>query len=55
MPTIIPIPGTTKASRIAENALEVQLTDAEMDEIDAILAKFEVKGERYPAAVPMNT
>lgn len=55
MPVIIPIPGTTKASRIAENALEVELTDAEMDEIDGILARFEVKGERYGKETPMNT
>jgi pyridoxine 4-dehydrogenase len=55
MPTIIPIPGSTRAERVAENAVEVDLTDAEMDEIDEILAKFEVKGERYPASIPTNT
>ncbi len=55
MPTIIPIPGSTKVSRVEENAVEVDLTDAEMDEIDEIVAKFEVKGDRYPAAVPVNT
>jgi pyridoxine 4-dehydrogenase len=55
MPTIIPIPGSTKASRVEENAVEVELTDAEMDAIDDILAKFEVKGDRYPEHVPHNT
>ncbi|KAK4156916.1 NADP-dependent oxidoreductase domain-containing protein [Chaetomidium leptoderma] len=55
MPTIIPIPGSTKASRVQENAVEVELTDAEMDEIDGILARFEVKGERYPGHITMNT
>lgn len=55
MPTIIPIPGSTKASRVNENAVEVDLTDAEMDAIDDILAKFEVKGERYPDHVTTNT
>jgi pyridoxine 4-dehydrogenase len=55
MPTIIPIPGSTRASRVEENAVEVELTDAEMDAIDDILAKFEVKGERYPEHVTMNT
>jgi len=55
MPTIIPIPGSTHASRVEENAVEVELTDAEMDPIDGILAKFEVKGERYPTEHPTNT
>ncbi|KAK4251184.1 NADP-dependent oxidoreductase domain-containing protein [Corynascus novoguineensis] len=55
MPTIIPIPGSTNPTRVRENALEVELTDAEMDAIDEILAKFDVKGERYPETIPMNT
>ncbi|KAK4129252.1 Aldo/keto reductase [Parathielavia appendiculata] len=55
MPTIIPIPGSTNPSRVAENAVEVDLTDAEMEAIDDILAKFEVKGERYPEHVTTNT
>ncbi len=55
MPVIIPIPGTTKASRVAENAAEVELTDAEMEAIDGILERFEVRGERYGKEVPMNT
>ncbi|KAK3398082.1 NADP-dependent oxidoreductase domain-containing protein [Sordaria brevicollis] len=55
MPEIIPIPGATTVERVNENAVFVELTDQEMDEIDATLAKFEVKGERYPAHVPMNT
>jgi pyridoxine 4-dehydrogenase len=55
MPTIIPIPGSTRAERVRENAVEVDLTDAEMAEIDDILAKFETKGARYPDIVPVNT
>ena len=55
MPEIIPIPGATTVERVKENAVFVELTDQEMDEIDATLAKFEVKGERYPAYVPVNT
>ncbi|KAL2166444.1 hypothetical protein VTG60DRAFT_2752 [Thermothelomyces hinnuleus] len=55
MPTIIPIPGSTDASRVAENAVEIELTDAEMDATDEILAKFEAKGDRYPKEVPVNT
>lgn len=55
MPTIIPIPGTTRPERVEENAVEVDLTDAEMGEIDEILAKFEVKGGRYMPGAPTNT
>jgi pyridoxine 4-dehydrogenase len=55
MPLIIPIPGSTTVARVEENAQHVELTDAEMDEIDGILARFEVKGERYPDHIPVNT
>ncbi|KAK7757118.1 hypothetical protein SLS62_000665 [Diatrype stigma] len=55
MPTIIPIPGATTAARVEENSKEVDITDEEMAEIDAILAKFSPVGERYPAHVPTNT
>jgi pyridoxine 4-dehydrogenase len=55
MPTIVPIPGSTRAERVAENAVEVELTEAEMRAIDGILATFEVKGERYPSQYPTNT
>lgn len=55
MPEIIPIPGATTVERVNENAVFVDLTDQEMDEIDATLAKFEVKGARYPDHVPVNT
>ncbi|KAM0287714.1 hypothetical protein ACHAQH_000245 [Verticillium albo-atrum] len=55
MPTIIPIPGTTSASRVEENGKLVDISDAEMEEIDAMLAKFDVAGGRYPAGAPVNT
>ncbi|KAH7634784.1 Aldo/keto reductase [Sordaria sp. MPI-SDFR-AT-0083] len=55
MPKIIPIPGATTVERVNENAVLVELTDQEMDEIDATLAKFDVKGARYPDWVPVNT
>ncbi|KXX82875.1 Pyridoxal reductase [Madurella mycetomatis] len=54
MPVIIPIPGATTATRVDENAQHVDLTDAEMDEIDEIIAKFEVKGARYWAGAPVS-
>lgn len=55
MPVIIPIPGATTSARVEENTKEVHITDEEMAEIDAILAKFKPVGERYPPYVPVNT
>ncbi|WYZ42838.1 hypothetical protein EsH8_VI_000537 [Colletotrichum jinshuiense] len=55
MPEIIPIPGATTAERVNENAKLVDLSDEEMAEIDATLAKFEVAGGRYPPGAPINT
>jgi len=55
MPTIIPIPGATTAARVKENATAVSLTEEEMKEIEATLAKFEIKGARYPSHVPVDT
>ncbi|KAK0624698.1 aldo/keto reductase [Bombardia bombarda] len=54
LPVIIPIPGATTKARVEENAVFVEITDEELAEIDATLAKFEVKGERYPEGIPMN-
>lgn len=55
MPTIIPIPGATTAARVEENTRLVEITDAEMAELDAILAKFTTAGERYPDSIPSMT
>ncbi|KAI0152256.1 Aldo/keto reductase [Hypoxylon sp. NC0597] len=55
MPTIIPIPGATTVARVEENSKLVEITDEEMAEIDATLAKFTPVGERYPAHAPVNT
>ena len=55
MPIIIPIPGATTAARVEENSKLIDLTDEEMAQIDATLAKFTPAGKRYPDAVPTNT
>ncbi|KAL3477081.1 Aldo/keto reductase [Aspergillus californicus] len=55
MPTIIPIPGATTAARVEENTKVIDLTNEEMDAIDAILGKFTIAGDRYPAHVPVDT
>jgi pyridoxine 4-dehydrogenase len=52
--TIIPIPGSTTASRLAENAKVVELTSQDMAEIDSILQKFKVVGDRYPDGAPVK-
>jgi aryl-alcohol dehydrogenase-like predicted oxidoreductase len=49
-PWIVPIPGTTKLSRLDENigAVALELTAGELSEIDAAAAKITVQGNRYP-------
>jgi aryl-alcohol dehydrogenase-like predicted oxidoreductase len=49
-PWIVPIPGTTKIHRLEENAgaAEIILTPADMQEIEAILARIDIQGARYP-------
>ncbi|CAJ2501075.1 Uu.00g039280.m01.CDS01 [Anthostomella pinea] len=49
MPKIIPIPGAAHIDRVKENLREVELTDADMDEVDAFLVEFKPAGERLPA------
>jgi aryl-alcohol dehydrogenase-like predicted oxidoreductase len=49
-PWIVPIPGTTKVSRLEENlvAVTLELTGADLEEIERALANVPVEGERYP-------
>ncbi|KAK3329658.1 NADP-dependent oxidoreductase domain-containing protein [Apodospora peruviana] len=47
MPRIIPIPGSTNIKRIRENAVEIELTEEDMAEIDGILKEFTPVGDRY--------
>jgi len=48
-PTMIPLPGSSKASRTLENiqAGDIVFSQAELKEISDLLAKHEVKGDRY--------
>jgi pyridoxine 4-dehydrogenase len=55
MPSIIPIPGATTAERVEENSKLIDLTDEEMAQIDATLAKFTTSGKRYPDGFPVDT
>ncbi|MBZ5587558.1 MAG: aldo/keto reductase [Acidobacteriia bacterium] len=49
-PWIVPIPGTTKLHRLEENlgAAEIELTPADLHEIDGAASKITVQGARYP-------
>ena len=48
-PRIVPIPGTTKIERLAENhgAANVELTKGDLQEIEDAAAKIKVEGARY--------
>ena len=50
-PWIVPIPGTTKLSRLEENigAASVELTANELAKIQSALSQINLQGERYPA------
>lgn len=52
-PWIVPIPGTKKVERLEENlaAVNVELTTADLREIDEAASKIPVQGERLPEAV----
>jgi aryl-alcohol dehydrogenase-like predicted oxidoreductase len=49
-PWIVPIPGTTKLSRLEENlaAVEVELSTDDLKTIERALGEVDVHGERYP-------
>jgi len=51
-PWIVPIPGTRKLHRLDENlgAAGLELTSADLGEIDAVASEVAVQGDRYPGA-----
>ncbi|HZQ40681.1 MAG TPA: aldo/keto reductase [Rhizomicrobium sp.] len=56
-PWIVPIPGTTKLSRLEENigATEIRLTAEDLREIGQAAARITVAGERYPEQMEQMT
>ena len=56
-PWIVPIPGTTKLHRLDENlgAVEIELTPADLRDIDAAASKITVQGARYPERLAKMT
>jgi aryl-alcohol dehydrogenase-like predicted oxidoreductase len=56
-PWIVPIPGTTKLSRLDENigAVNIQLTSDDLREIEGVASKITIQGARYPEALEKRT
>src|SRR5438552_1152618 len=56
-PWIVPIPGTTKLSRLEENigAAAIELTADDLREIDSAASKITVHGARYPERLEKMT
>lgn len=56
-PWIVPIPGTTKESRMIENnqSAEIELSSENLKEIEAALAKIKIAGDRYPEELERRT
>jgi aryl-alcohol dehydrogenase-like predicted oxidoreductase len=56
-PWIVPIPGTTKLTRLEENlgAAEVELTPDDLRDIDTAASKITVQGARYPEKLERMT
>lgn len=56
-PWIVPIPGTTKLHRLEENlgAADVELTAADLAEIENASKAIKVEGERYPPQLMATT
>ncbi|MDE3186790.1 MAG: aldo/keto reductase [Acidobacteriota bacterium] len=56
-PWIVPIPGTTKLSRLDENigALAIELSADDLQQIESAAAKIKVEGDRYPEHIEKMT
>jgi aryl-alcohol dehydrogenase-like predicted oxidoreductase len=52
-PWIVPIPGTTKLNRLQENieAVEIELTAGDLEEINNAAKEIQVEGARYPESL----
>ena len=56
-PWIVPIPGTTKLHRLEENigAVDIELTAAELREMEEATSKITIHGARYPTEMEKKT
>jgi aryl-alcohol dehydrogenase-like predicted oxidoreductase len=53
---IVPIPGTTRVKNLEENvaSLDIELTDDDLRDLDAVFPKGAAAGDRYPDMSPVN-
>ena len=53
---IVPIPGTTRVTNLEENvaSLDIELTDDDLRDLDAVFPKGAAAGDRYPDMSPVN-
>jgi aryl-alcohol dehydrogenase-like predicted oxidoreductase len=56
-PWIVPIPGTTKLSRLEENigAVSLELTPQDLSEIESAASQIAIEGDRYPERMERAT
>lgn len=56
MPRVVPIPGCTTVARVEENLQDVTLTERELEDLNGLLQRNTVQGDRYggPMAGLMN-
>ena len=56
-PWIVPIPGTTKRTRLEENiaAASIELTPEDLRHIESVASKISVQGARYPEHIEEKT
>jgi aryl-alcohol dehydrogenase-like predicted oxidoreductase len=56
-PWIVPIPGTTKLNRLEENigAVELELSEDDLREIESAASKIAIQGNRYPEKLEQMT
>lgn len=56
-PWIVPIPGSRKIERLDENigAVAVELTPADLREIESAIATMTIQGDRYPVNLQQMT
>jgi aryl-alcohol dehydrogenase-like predicted oxidoreductase len=56
-PWMVPIPGTTKLTRLDENigATTVKLTADDLGEIESATSQITIQGARYPEALEKRT
>jgi len=53
----VPIPGTTKPHRLAENlaAVDIDLTADELSQLDSLSSRIDIQGGRYPDHLEAQT